>query len=38
MTVEERHHGSEVATTSWRDHRIATFRDAPREIDVIFTA
>jgi CO/xanthine dehydrogenase Mo-binding subunit len=28
---------SEVTTTSWRDYRIATFRDAPRKIDVIFT-
>jgi len=37
MTVEEAHHGSEVTTTSWRDYPIAIFRDAPREIDVIFT-
>jgi len=37
MAVEERHHGSEATTISWRDYPITTFREAPREIDVIFT-
>jgi CO/xanthine dehydrogenase Mo-binding subunit len=37
MTVEEAPHGGEVTTISWRDYPIATFRDAPREIDLIFT-
>jgi CO/xanthine dehydrogenase Mo-binding subunit len=37
LLEELKHHGSEVTTTSWRDYPIATFRDAPRKIDVIFT-
>ena len=36
--LEELHHdGSAVTTTSWRDYAIATVRDAPRAIDVVFT-
>jgi CO/xanthine dehydrogenase Mo-binding subunit len=26
-----------VSTVSWRDYPIATFHDAPRSIDVVFT-
>jgi CO/xanthine dehydrogenase Mo-binding subunit len=29
--------GGEVATATWHDYAIATFADAPREIDVVFT-
>lgn len=38
MLLEElKHRDNEVTTTSWREYPIATFRDAPREIEVIFT-
>lgn len=29
-------HGAEVTTKTWRDYSIATFRDGPFEIDVVF--
>ncbi|HEV2201617.1 MAG TPA: hypothetical protein VGR73_17490, partial [Bryobacteraceae bacterium] len=32
-----KHEASAVANTSWRDYSIATFHDAPQEIEVIFT-
>ena len=37
LLEELKHRGDEVTTTNWREYRIATFEDAPREIDVVFT-
>lgn len=37
LLEELKHQGSAVTTASWRDYSIATFLDAPREIEVIFT-
>lgn len=37
LLEELKHEDGEVTTTNWRDYRIATFHDAPREIDVVFT-
>jgi CO/xanthine dehydrogenase Mo-binding subunit len=38
MLLEElKHHDGEVTTANWREYPIATFHDAPREIEVIFT-
>lgn len=37
LLEELKHRGHEVTTTSWREYPIATFHDAPREIDVVFT-
>jgi CO/xanthine dehydrogenase Mo-binding subunit len=38
LLEELQHRDGEVVTASWRDYPIATFRDAPREIDVVFTS
>jgi len=38
LLEELRHHDGEVVTTTWHDYPIATFQDAPREIDVVFTS
>jgi CO/xanthine dehydrogenase Mo-binding subunit len=38
LLEELRHHDGEVVTATWHDYPIATFRDAPREIDVVFTS
>ncbi len=36
--LEELHHcDGEILATTWDDYPIATFRDAPRAIDVVFT-
>ncbi|HSQ61855.1 MAG TPA: molybdopterin cofactor-binding domain-containing protein [Polyangiaceae bacterium] len=32
------HDGGRVTTSTWRDYPIATFDDAPRSIDVVFTS
>jgi nicotinate dehydrogenase subunit B len=37
LLEELKHEGSAVTASTWRDYPIATFQDAPREIDVIFT-
>jgi nicotinate dehydrogenase subunit B len=37
LLEELRHHDGEVTSTSWRDYPIATFHDAPEDIDVVFT-
>jgi nicotinate dehydrogenase subunit B len=38
MLLEElKHRDGEVTTTNWREYPIATFHDAPQEINVIFT-
>jgi len=37
LLEELKHHSGEVTTTTWRDYPIATFLDAPRDIEVIFT-
>ncbi|HEV2199881.1 MAG TPA: molybdopterin cofactor-binding domain-containing protein, partial [Bryobacteraceae bacterium] len=37
LLEELKHEASAVANTSWRDYSIATFHDAPQEIEVIFT-
>jgi CO/xanthine dehydrogenase Mo-binding subunit len=38
LLEELAHLDGEVITATWRDYPIATFRDAPHEIDVVFTA
>jgi len=37
LLEELKHEGSAVTNTTWRDYAIATFHDAPRDIDVVFT-
>jgi CO/xanthine dehydrogenase Mo-binding subunit len=36
LLEELRHDGAEVKTSTWQDYPIATFRDAPDFIDVVF--
>jgi CO/xanthine dehydrogenase Mo-binding subunit len=38
LLEELRHRDGEVVTATWHDYPIATFQDAPREIDVVFTS
>jgi CO/xanthine dehydrogenase Mo-binding subunit len=38
LLEELRQHDGDVTTATWHDYPIATFRDAPRDIDVVFTA
>ena len=38
LLEELRHRDGEVTTASWQDYPIATFHDAPRDIDVVFTS
>ena len=37
LLEELRHDDAQVITTSWRDYPIATFHNAPSQIDVVFT-
>jgi CO/xanthine dehydrogenase Mo-binding subunit len=37
LLEELRQRDGEVTTGTWHDYPIATFRDAPRDIDVVFT-
>jgi CO/xanthine dehydrogenase Mo-binding subunit len=37
LLEELKHRDGEVTTTNWREYPIATFHDAPREIEVVFT-
>jgi CO/xanthine dehydrogenase Mo-binding subunit len=38
LVEELRQHDGAVITTTWREYPIATFLDAPRSIDVVFTS
>jgi CO/xanthine dehydrogenase Mo-binding subunit len=38
LLEELRQHDGDVITTTWREYPIATFLDAPRHLDVVFTS